>query len=176
MCVCVIYLLMGPLILYVRVYVLYNTVLIIVFFCVLCFSLNTLCILYCFTELINSQAQLAHVCVIALITGLSYQNTHSRQICCCQLAPRQIRTQRQKQRYHGPLLPKRTFSSDFFANWHQIGIPLHSIAFLQHLRFCHIDAKASSVLYMIKEGLKNIARIANAVQVTICLLVSTSVF
>ena len=127
------------------------------FLCVLCFCMNTLfCVLYCFTELINSQAQLAHVCVIALITGLSYQNAHCRRICCCQLAPRQIRTQRQKQRYHGPLLPKRTFSSDFFANWHQIGIPLHSIAFLQHLRFCHIVFKASPVLYVIKEGLKKV--------------------
>ena len=136
-------------------------------FCVLYFSLNTLCILYCFTELINSQAQLAHVCVIALITGLSYQNTHSRQICCCQLAPRQIRTQRQiqiqrqKQRYHGPLLPKRTLSSDLLPTGTtlQIGIPLHSIAFLQHLRFCHIVAKASSVLYVIKEGLKKVENV-----------------
>ena len=113
------------------VYVLYNTVLIIVFFCVLCFSLYNLCVLYCFTELINSQAQLAHVCVIALITGLSYQNSYYHQICCCQLTPRQRQIQRQRQRHHGPLLPKHTLSADWLlpaSATLQIENPLHLLS------------------------------------------------
>ena len=100
-------------------------------FCVLYFSLNTLCILYCFTELISSQAQLVHVCVIALITGLSYQNSYYHQICCCQLTPRQRQIQRQRQRHHGPLLPKHTLSADWLlpaSATLQIENPLHLLS------------------------------------------------